>query len=721
MMIVALCVAVVPPAEARAATFTGQLQALLGHAPNGTVVDESWRVVNGSAERILSDRQPAALVGKTVTITDGDPQTKAFEGRVREAASSRAAIAPATGPRSVLVLIITTPDAPPAASDPAAVRQAIFTNPVSAGSFYPQQSDGTTSLTGLVDAGGDVARVAISQPVAGCDYIAMGSAARAAADQQGWNTAAYDHRIYLHPSSSDCGYGGLGSLPGNDIWANGTISWFVISHELGHNMGAHHANALECTDADGRPVPLSGRCENTEYADPFDVMGRGGLMGAWHRSQIGQLSTQTTSLRQSASLTLSAADGPPSGLQSLLVPIKVPRMPVTRWYALDFRSARAPFNPFGTGAPVTTGITIRIVPAMDQRIQTQLIDTNPGTGGSHTNAALQPGATFNDGPNNIAIRARTTGSGTIGVDVTMPVLVDDVPPSPVGFLDASGDTNAVTVEWSQASDDESVDHYDVIRDGTTIGSTGGLSLADSATGSLVSPVYAVVAVDPTGNRGPAVSRQISVRDVTPPSAVGSLTASATQAGVSLSWPPASDNRGVSAYWVRRDSAFVSAPTATSFGERPAAGSHRYTVEAVDAAGNHGVAAVRDVTMPAPPVGSGPGPDPGPGPGSGGPTTITTITIPEGPGSSTAASVKGAAIKVAARRTRRLSGGRRRVTITYTCRRASTMRVYLGSRRAAIRRADRVQVTFTLARGQQRSVRVRADFGDGNVTRRLVYR
>jgi hypothetical protein len=79
------------------------------------------------------------------------------------------------------------------------------------------------------------------------------------------------------------------------------------------------------------------------------------------------------------------------------------------------------------------------------------------------------------------------------------------------------------------------------------------------------------------------------------------------------------------------------------------------------------------------------------------------------------------IKVASRRTRRLSGGRRRLTITYTCSRASTMRVYLGNRRAAIRRAGRVQVTFTLARRQQRSVRVRADFGDGYVTRRLVYR
>jgi hypothetical protein len=79
------------------------------------------------------------------------------------------------------------------------------------------------------------------------------------------------------------------------------------------------------------------------------------------------------------------------------------------------------------------------------------------------------------------------------------------------------------------------------------------------------------------------------------------------------------------------------------------------------------------------------------------------------------------IKVASRRTRHLAGGRRRITITFTCRRASAMRVYLGSRRVALRRSSRVEATFTLARRQQRSVRVRADFPDGNAFKRLVLR
>jgi hypothetical protein len=352
------------------------------------------------------------------------------------------------------------------------------------------------------------------------------------------------------------------------------------------------------------------------------------------------------------------------------------------------------------------------VPAPDEHVQTQLIDTNPDASGTHDDAPLQPGATFTDVEHDIAIHARATGGGTIGVDVTMPVLVDDVPPSAVGFLDASGDTNAVNLYWAAASDDESVDHYDVTRDGATIGSTAGLSFVDTATTALVSATYGVVAVDPTGNRGPAVSRPVTVRDVTAPAVVASLAASATLTGVSLSWPAAVDNRGVTAYWVKRDGVFVASPSGLSFSERPSAGRHRYTVEAVDAAANHGAAATAEITMPAP------APTETKGPAG----TSTTATTPPTPGAAPeGASVRGAVIKVASRRVRRMAHGRRRITMTFTCSRASTMRVYVGSRRVGLRRASQVPATFTLTRGQSRALRVRADFADGVVTRRLVVR
>ena len=617
-------------AAAEAATFTGQLQEIHGHRLDGSVVERSWRVVAGSTRRRLSEPQPATLVGRTVTIADADPRTPVFEGRVRATGDRRVAAAPAPGPQSVLVLVITTPDEKTPVSDAENVRRAIFTQPDSAGAFFAQQSNGASSLTGLVDPDGDVAQVAISQLMAGCDYDAIAAAALAAAAQQGFDTAAYDHRIYLHPNSDSCDYGGLGTLPGRDVWSNGYLQWSVIAHELGHNMGAHHAAALACRSAGGERVALSGNCTTDEYGDPFDVMGRGGLMSAWHRSQIGQLGTESVSLRAPANLTLSAVDGPALGLQSLLVPIKEPRVPVTRWYALEVRSAAAPFNPFDAGAPATTGITIRIVPALDQRLPTQLVNANAASSASRLTAPLQPGATFTDPEHNIAIGARATGSATVGVDVTMPVLVDDVPPSAVGGLSGDGDTRAVVLSWSAAGDDEAVDHYEVARDGAPIGATAGLSFTDTNTASLVSATYEVVAVDTSANRGPAASTEVAVRQLPPP------------------------------------------PT-------PAAGPATTT-----------------------------------GPGG----TIATITAP---GSSGAASVRGAVIRIAARRTRRLSRGRKRVTVTFACTGASTMRVYVGNRRLAKRVASRAQVTFTLTRGGARTLRVRADFADGFATKRWTFR
>lgn len=123
-IVVALCAVCAPSVEA--ATVTCQLQEVHGHRLDGSVVDRSWRVVAPTGIHTLGDLPAAELVGRTVTITDADPQTRVVEGRVRATAAPRVAVAAASGPQSVLVLIITTPDATTPAASPADVRARIF-------------------------------------------------------------------------------------------------------------------------------------------------------------------------------------------------------------------------------------------------------------------------------------------------------------------------------------------------------------------------------------------------------------------------------------------------------------------------------------------------------------------------------------------------------------------------------------------------------------------
>jgi hypothetical protein len=99
--------------------------------------------------------------------------------------------------------------------------------------------------------------------------------------------ANYDWADYLY-----------GRHPGYDLYAivtdvacgqvagqaviGGAFSWYyvgmypeVLFHEVGHNLGFHHASSLDCRDATGYPVSLSSQCTSYEYGDRYDPMGEG--------------------------------------------------------------------------------------------------------------------------------------------------------------------------------------------------------------------------------------------------------------------------------------------------------------------------------------------------------------------------------------------------------------------------------------------------------------
>ena len=122
---------------------------------------------------------------------------------------------------------------------------------------------------------------------------------------------AHSHLMVLAPQGADeslnCyyGYGSLGiwddTHPAMTFVSN--LNQSLLAHELGHNLGLHHANALHCAVTDpgftteGDDVVWPDECVRQEYGDLFDVMGFSGEsygegnLNAAHLDGLGLLPT----------------------------------------------------------------------------------------------------------------------------------------------------------------------------------------------------------------------------------------------------------------------------------------------------------------------------------------------------------------------------------------------------------------------------------------------
>jgi len=705
--VVVICMVMLgPPAGALAgqARVEGTLVEKHGHRPDGTSTASSYAVRSGGRLRPLAGAQPEALIGQRVRVDDGEA-SPGLQGRARAADDQRLAAAVAPGPRSLLVILLTTSDKPVAAATPDATRAAIFTGEASASALYEQQSDGATRLVGRVRSDGDVtAPLAVGVATTGCDARTLADAADTAARADGWALDAYDHVLYVLPRTTACSWGGLGQLPGSRLWSNGVIGTAVIAHEVGHNLGAHHANSLRCVDGAGGWAMVSQSCATTEYGDPFDVMGLPArLMSSWHRAQLGQLpASQQLTARESQTMTLiSSDDALSAGPRLLLVPRKAPRTIVSSWLALELRSERGPFDLWAPGAPVTTGLSIRVVPRMDIATQSQLLDARP-LSSTFSDAPLQVGETLSDTAHGVTIRLNSISATAANVTLTMPVIVDDVPPSAPVSIWFGGDTRSIALHWTPAVDDEAMSHYEVERDGTVLGTTTGLNFFDTRVAELTRTTYRVRAVDVSGNRSTPVSRDVLLTDATPPGAVPGLTLAADGAGVALSWAAAADNRAVAGYRVTRGGSAVTQVAGLGYRDRPPSGEQVYEVRAVDTAGNEGPAARAAITVAAPVVTTPPA-------GAG-----AVVAPPPAPARAVAKRPQ----IVRLRRSRKGSY----VTMSFSAAGAKSIAAYRGGRRAAKASGSRLTVRLRLRRElRKQTVKIVASSAAGSTSRRFALR
>lgn len=188
------------------------------------------------------------------------------------------------------------------------------------------------------------------------------------------------------------------------------------------------------------------------------------------------------------------------------------------------------------------------------------------------------------------------------------VIADTTPPTSPSSLTASNiTTSTITISRLAATDNTGVAGYEIYRNGINIGTSTTTSFNDSGLASKTAYSYTVLAYDAANNKS-AQSAGLTVATLAPPDTqapsvlegVSATPESATS--VKLTWPAATDNVGVTGYYIQRGGVTVALVTNglnyTDSDLLPTT-DYSYVVRARDAAGNVAAASnTATVTTPA---------------------------------------------------------------------------------------------------------------------------
>ena len=222
-----------------------------------------------------------------------------------------------------------------------------------------------------------------------CDYTGWGSALDAAAKAAGINMSGYRRISYAVPPNGSCGWAGLGYLGGSlptRTWI-ASCGWTgAFAHELGHNLGFHHA-----------ATPTS------EYGDNSDPMGAGPMVqfNASNRVAAGwQPAGTVVDASSSGSFTLTSLS-----LTSALTPqvLRLRKADTNEYYYVSLRTASGFDSNLNGYKDVVS------------------VHRSPGTLGAKTYilATLAANQSFTDSANGITITPTSISGGGTTVAVTM--------------------------------------------------------------------------------------------------------------------------------------------------------------------------------------------------------------------------------------------------------------------------------------------------------------
>ncbi|WP_285565411.1 LAETG motif-containing sortase-dependent surface protein [Streptomyces sp. RTGN2] len=316
----------------------------------------------------------------------------------------------------VLVVVVDFKDAKHA--DAEAVKQdarkEYFGGSQSIAGYYTKVSQGAFTY---VPAAEDevVGPYELDLPQNPCDAGAVNKAAREAALADGYTEKEdYDSISVLQPGAgSDCGWAGLGSVPGPNTWLqvgeDGTTSKAAMVHEFGHNQGYSHHERDECPGGD------LGHCASAEGYSGKTPMGGGGVGVGFAAPELISRSWlpggQAVTVKKSATFTLSPLyGGAAGGVRALDIPLGKDRLVV------EYRHEDPSYTDAEDGNldAAIEGVHAYLVPEGNYN-SSRLIDPTPGEGKGKEDAVTA----LTDKANKVRLEVGRSGNGSATVSVSL--------------------------------------------------------------------------------------------------------------------------------------------------------------------------------------------------------------------------------------------------------------------------------------------------------------
>lgn len=354
----------------------------------------------------------------------------------------------ATGEHRVLVMLVNFADDPLEPYSRAQAQSVVFDT---TNDFIRENSYQQTWLIGDI-AGWYTIPLASTQ----CDLFAIASHAKSAASAAGFDLAAYQHYVYAFPRGSCTGLG-VGTLGGNpsDAWIIDELDLKVLSHELGHNLGLHHAHALDC----GTTV-LGTNCTVFEYGDRIDTMGNvaAGHYNAFHKDLLGWFGSGAapvvTEVQADGVYTLEPLEL--SGTARGALAIRKSADPTTAeetWYYVEYRRPVGFDGFLSTNENVLNGVIVHTGSPSNVTSSHQL-DMTPGSGlqnwSDWSDPALEVGESFHDPDAGVTITPLSVSPTAAEVSVTFGA-PSPAPDETSSGLDVTATSDRAVYRWNQTA------------------------------------------------------------------------------------------------------------------------------------------------------------------------------------------------------------------------------------------------------------------------------